>query len=34
MENYLLYVILIMGSAILNWDIINKTKDETIPEEE
>ena len=34
MENQILYIILILGTIILNWDIINKTKDGSIPKEE
>ena len=34
MENQILYLILIVGTIILNWDIINNTNEGSISEEE
>ena len=34
MENQILYLILIIGTIILNWDIINNTNERSISNED
>jgi len=34
MENQILYIILIVGTIMLNWDIINNTEEETVQKKE
>ena len=34
MENLLLYFILIIGTLMLNWDILNEPREQSVPKEE